>query len=207
MFKYYEFAVRKAKKGWSYRKELTKQYIIKLDADILTLQEVNPQTFLVDFSFMHELGYDFFMEESNNNWMRCAIFWRRDKLMLAQAEHRVYKCQIAQLKILNSSSDCEPTSTGLMAQKWVFVLTCHLSAINPTKRVRELEDAMFHVEQMRKRSRIHPDHVALLLSGDMNTFTDIANSPVRRFLLDGMIGPDYNAKYPVHKGGTGELRL
>ena len=201
VFKYYEFAAARAVKSWPHRKELTKQYIMKLDADILTLQEVNPQTFDKDFSFMRELGYDFLMEKSSNKWMRCAIFWRRNKLVLAQAEHRPYKCQIAQLKIVNASSNCESASTELMAQEWLFVLTCHLSASDPTKRVRELEDALFRTDRMRKKVNIHPDHVALVLAGDLNTFTDIANSPVRRFLLDGTIGPDYNEKYPVHKAG------
>lgn len=198
VFKYYKYSDSKAVKSWPHRKELTKHYIMNMDADILTLQEVNPQTFKEDFSFMRELGYDSVMEESSNKWMRCAIFWRRNKLVLAQVEHRPYKCQIAQLEIVKESSNCESGSTELIAQKWLFVLTCHLSASDPTKRVRELHDVMLRTEQMRKKGNIQSDHVALVLTGDLNTFTDIANSPVRRFLLDGTIGPDYNAKYPEY---------
>ena len=204
-YKYYELSLDETEKCWPYRKELTKQYILKLNADILTLQEINPSTFEEDFSFMSELGYDGIMEKSNNKYMRCAIFWRRGKLTLVQSEHRVYKCQIVQLKVENTSSDCESASNELAPQEHVFVLTCHLSVGNPYKRVRELQNVLWRTQNLRVNGGILREHVAIVLTGDFNTWPDIADSPVRSFLLDGTIGPDFNEKYPVHTGGVGRV--
>ena len=204
VYKYYDISVEIVKKSWPHRKTLTKQYIRRLNADILTLQEINPQTFAEDFSFMHELGYDGIMENSNNKWMRCGIFFRRDKITLVKAEHRAYKCLLAQFQVANVVSDgAAGLAEGLQAQPYVFVATCHLAANCPTSRVRQLEKALKFAEKMANASNIATSDMALIVCGDFNTFEDLANSPVRRFMLDGQIQTTFNTEYPVRMGTIG----
>ena len=191
--------VAKAEKSWPHRKELTKQYILKLNADILTLQEVHPNTFDEDFSFMYELGYDYLMEESANRYMRSAIFWRRDKLGFVQVFQKAHKCQIVQLAVENASSSCDSNPT-LVPQKHVFVATCHLSVRDPRRRVRELMEVLRRTQKMAEQGGISMEKLALVLTGDFNTWPDIEDSPVRRFLLDNKLDTDFNAKFPVHEG-------
>ena len=208
VYKYYDFSGEKTKKSWPHRKELTKKYIRKLDADILTLQEINPHTFAEDFNFMRELGYDGIMEDSKNKWMRCAIYFRRDKITLVQAEHKAYKCLIAQLQVKKVNSNCAASSTeGLQAQQYLFVTTCHLSASSPGDRVRQVETALRLVDKIAKKSSIATIDIPLLLCGDFNTFVDVADSPVRRFLLDGILQANFNNKYPVRVGVRVRVRV
>ena len=202
VYKYYNHSIAKTKKNWPHRKELTKQYIRKLNADILTLQEINPNSFDEDFCFMRELGYDGIMEDSKNKWMRCAIYFRRSKIALIQADHKAYKCVVAQLQVQNKSLGGIAGSTeGLQAQRNVFVTTCHLSAKDAGDRVRQLETALKVAQKMAKKSGIKTDDIALLVCGDCNTFADVADSPVRRFMLDGIIKSNFKSLYPVCKGG------
>ena len=204
VYKYYNQSIEKSKKSWPHRKELSKQYIRKLDADILTLQEINPSSFDEDFCFLRELGYDGVMEDSKNKWMRCGIFFRRNKISLVKVDHKAYKCVVAQLQVQNSSSgDLAESTEGLQAQRYVFVTTCHLSASDAGDRVRQLETALKITGKMAKKSGIKSDDVALLVCGDCNTFVDVADSPVRRFMLDGIILPNFKSQYPVHSAVVG----
>lgn len=44
--------------SWDYRRNLLRQRIAAVDADVVCLQEVSPLSFDDDFAFMAELGYD-----------------------------------------------------------------------------------------------------------------------------------------------------
>ncbi|KAI2514089.1 hypothetical protein MHU86_473 [Fragilaria crotonensis] len=44
--------------AWSHRRDLLKNRIGLVNADVVCLQEVSPESFEDDFAFMAELGYD-----------------------------------------------------------------------------------------------------------------------------------------------------
>merc|ERR1719498_1509586 len=44
--------------SWDYRRDLLKEKIGSIDADVVCLQEVSPESFEQDFEFMQDLGYD-----------------------------------------------------------------------------------------------------------------------------------------------------
>ena len=194
-FKYYDFFVADYATRWPYRKRLTEQYILRLDADILALQEINPNTYFDDFAFMRNLGYSSILEESGNVWMRCAIFFRNDKFSLVQAEHGAPRCLIAEFKVESKYSFRR--ADGMTEQRPLFIINCHLSRQDPTFRLVQLQSALNYADEMVKKNGYKVEDIALLLCGDFNTFMYTANSPVRRFLLDGVIEPDFNSKYKV----------
>ena len=79
-FKVFDRRVPKDLRAWEpTRRVLTERYFASLDADIVCLQEINPNRFQEDFGFARALGYESVFEASRNQFMRCAVFYRREK--------------------------------------------------------------------------------------------------------------------------------
>jgi mRNA deadenylase 3'-5' endonuclease subunit Ccr4 len=86
------------------------------DADVVCLQEVAPESFLDDFAFMSDLGYDHEMFKKGR--FRPATFWKASKLDLATGP--VHKDRTL-LTAFRLKMDFKENSV------W-YVLNCHLQA-------------------------------------------------------------------------------
>lgn len=68
--------------SWDYRRDLLKERIRTIDADVVCLQEIAPDSFQNDFAFMKDLGYDG-SELYKKGRFRPATFWKTSYCTLA----------------------------------------------------------------------------------------------------------------------------
>lgn len=53
----YQSHVPEEHRTWPYRQALMREYILKMEADIVCVQEASAETFDADFGFMKDAGY------------------------------------------------------------------------------------------------------------------------------------------------------
>lgn len=163
VFKYYHPSVPMAERLWQCRGQRMREYVLGLQADVICLQEVRPDTFEQDFQFLREAAYEMRMEKSNNIYMRCAIAWRSDKLRLVEEHKKTQRALIVTLETIVGPSAAPPADddgghSGLKLEsgacafqqqrRQVVVATCHLSAgAKPDERTRQLEGILKTVEK------------------------------------------------------------
>ncbi|CAM9774404.1 unnamed protein product, partial [Sphacelaria rigidula] len=86
IYKSYQPHVPEEHRTWPYRQALMKDYLLKMDADIVCIQEASAETFDADFGFMKEAGYDSVLHSKFR--FRSATFFKTSKLELACEKHK-----------------------------------------------------------------------------------------------------------------------
>jgi hypothetical protein len=120
--------------SWDYRQDLMKKRIQLIDADVVCLQEVSPDSFPTDFEFMSELGYDG-VEMFKKGRFRPATFWKTSKCELALSAGHKDRCLLTAFRSSQQSFDATQ-------HNW-FVCNCHLQAGKQgPRRVRQINEAV-----------------------------------------------------------------
>jgi len=165
--------------SWDYRRDLLKNRLKAINADVCCLQEVSPKSFDQDFRFMKdELGYDG-VELFKKGRFRPATFWKTSKVQLTSPAVHKDRCLLTAFRPTNQQSS-ESSSN------W-YVCNCHLQAGKQgPRRVRQVHDAVKGVMTMaRKQKEPEPEkNVKLIVCGDLNG-GDACGAI--RFLEDGYI--------------------
>ena len=201
VYKVYDRATPKADRHWEpSRRELTESYFESLRADVVCIQEINPNSFESDFKFAERLGYDHVLEQSNNRYMRTAVFFRRSKFKLAK-EKTGFKFAAVRLEHIGEERPSEGTITeekkenpaeAIVDLAPLHVLSVHLSAAEPKIGVKQLAGALKSVKSLMANDE-DPNDVSLIVAGDFNLLDiDSNDAPVIHFLKSGMIGKSYS---------------
>jgi len=134
--------------SWEYRQELMKQKIRTINADVVCLQEVSPQSFEDDFLFMkEELGY-YGCEMFKRGRFRPATFWKTDKCSLVgQPVHKDRTLlTVFEVKDCDNDTNDEKKAADAVEQtvpQYWHVLNCHLQAgLQAKRRLRQIEDGV-----------------------------------------------------------------
>jgi len=172
---------------WESRRELLKERIALIDADVVCLQEVSPQSFEDDFSFMSEdLGYDG-VELFKRGRFRPATFWRKNKCTLVEKPRHNDRTLLTSFHVTQPLSNEDQNSVD--DRNW-HVLNCHLQAGSQgPRRVRQIEDGVTSaVKAARRLKEKDPTSPMLVISGDFNGADKCG---AVRYLEDGSIGPSF----------------
>lgn len=164
--------------SWDYRKNLIKDRLAILDADVVCLQEVAPESFEDDFKFMESLGYDG-VEMFKKGRFRPATFWKTTELELTSPP--VHKDRTL-LTCFRRKEEEEKESK----KNW-YVLNCHLQAgPQAGRRVRQInEGARAVLTLARKQKEKEPEKsVRLVVCGDFNGGEECG---AVRYLEDGFV--------------------
>ena len=120
--------------SWDYRRDLLRQRISSVDADVVCLQEVSPLSFESDFAFMKELGYDG-QEMLKKGRFRPATFYKISRVkLIAPAVHKDRTMLTIFRPINNNMLDD--------GNNW-YVLNCHLQAgKQASRRLRQINEGV-----------------------------------------------------------------
>lgn len=143
--------------SWDYRRDLLKDRVGLVDADVVCLQEVSPESFTDDFAFMKELGYDG-VELFKKGRFRPATFWKTDRCTLALPAAHKDRTLLTAFKL--------PAG----GQPW-FVLNCHLQAGKQGKRrVRQIQEGTKAIITMANKLKLKEPNVnaQAIVCGDFN---------------------------------------
>eukprot|EP00588_Corethron_pennatum_P006020 CAMPEP_0194292874 /NCGR_PEP_ID=MMETSP0169-20130528/46663_1 /TAXON_ID=218684 /ORGANISM="Corethron pennatum, Strain L29A3" /LENGTH=519 /DNA_ID=CAMNT_0039041205 /DNA_START=79 /DNA_END=1638 /DNA_ORIENTATION=- len=203
--------------SWPYRRSRLESKLRAVDADVVCMQEVSPDSFVDDFSFMKLLGYDR-REMYKKGRMRPATFWKSCAVELVEdgvvhgdrtllTSFRVVSHDVADTefkedavgsanKILpENNTKQKQRAKGKAAKKPVeqcwHVVNCHLQAggREGPRRLRQiLGGVQSAVKFARKRGESDPTSPRLIVCGDFNGSEDSAAVSV---LTATEIGPDY----------------
>jgi mRNA deadenylase 3'-5' endonuclease subunit Ccr4 len=133
--------------SWDYRRDLLKDRIQLVNADVVCLQEVSPKSFAQDFvEFMQELGYDG-VELFKKGRFRPATFWKTSQCeLVAPAVHKD-RCLLTSFRLLTGDGRRESQ------QSW-YVCNCHLQAGKQGgRRIRQINEAMRGVMTMARKQK------------------------------------------------------
>lgn len=169
--------------SWDYRRDLLKQRIGTIDADVVCLQEVSPESFEQDFDFMHDLGYDDCAMFKKGRF-RPATFWKTSECRLVHPPVHKDRSLITAFEV--PTTKIKENDEQKEQPPW-YVVNCHLQAGNQGgRRVRQIFEAMKGVMTLaRKQKEVNPEETArLIVCGDFNGG---AESGSVRFLEDGYI--------------------
>jgi mRNA deadenylase 3'-5' endonuclease subunit Ccr4 len=134
--------------SWDYRRDLLKNRIQLVNADVVCLQEVSPKSFAQDFvEFMQELGYDG-VELFKKGRFRPATFWKTSQCeLVAPAVHKD-RCLLTSFRLLTGDGSKESQQ-----QSW-YVCNCHLQAGKQgSRRIRQINEAMRAVMTMARKQK------------------------------------------------------
>ena len=168
--------------SWDYRRDLLKEKIGSIDADVVCLQEVSPESFEQDFEFMQDLGYDECAMFKKGRF-RPATFWKTSQCKLVSPP--VHKDR----SLLTAFERCD-TETSDSETPW-YVVNCHLQAgPQGPRRVRQIVEAMKGAMTLaRKQKQEKPeDTLRLIVCGDFNGGEESGSI---RFLEDGYIDENF----------------
>jgi mRNA deadenylase 3'-5' endonuclease subunit Ccr4 len=120
--------------SWDYRRGLLKERIQLVNADVVCLQEIAPESFPEDFAFMQDLGYDG-VELYKKGRFRPATFWKTSQCELASPAVHKDRCLLTAFKLPDYCDDQQK-------HHW-HVCNCHLQAgTQGGRRVRQIHEAM-----------------------------------------------------------------
>lgn len=145
---------------WAYRRDLLRDRIQKINADVVCLQEIAPESFEDDFSFMSELGYDG-LELYKKGRFRPATFWKTSHCTLATPAVHKDRSLLTAFTLTEFSED---------PQCW-YVANVHLQAgKNGPRRVRQMNEAIKGMLTLAKKLKEpKPEEtIRLIVCGDMN---------------------------------------
>lgn len=190
--------------SWDYRRDLLKERIELVNADVVCFQEIAPRSFEKDFEFMQELGYDG-VEVFRKGRFRPATFWKTSACELAMPAVHKDRCLLTAFR-LNSSSkedDNEPSRSKeaqSTTSNW-YVCNCHLQAGKQgPRRVRQINEALKGIMTMaRKQKEPNPESLLrVIVCGDFNGGQECG---AVRFLEDGFIDENFREDgEPVSSG-------
>ena len=146
--------------SWDYRRDLLKDKLRTIDADVVCLQEIAPESFENDFGFMVDLGYDG-VELYKKGRFRPATFWKTSHCTLATPAVHKDRSLLTAFRLKDFPND---------PQHW-FVANCHLQAgKNGPRRLRQMNEAIRGVLTLGKKMK-EPEpekNIRLIVCGDMN---------------------------------------
>eukprot|EP00535_Pseudo-nitzschia_heimii_P006192 CAMPEP_0197187016 /NCGR_PEP_ID=MMETSP1423-20130617/15073_1 /TAXON_ID=476441 /ORGANISM="Pseudo-nitzschia heimii, Strain UNC1101" /LENGTH=425 /DNA_ID=CAMNT_0042638489 /DNA_START=167 /DNA_END=1444 /DNA_ORIENTATION=- len=174
--------------SWDYRRDLLKDRIGLIDADVVCLQEVSPESFERDFDFMHDLGYDQ-MALYKKGRFRPATFWKSSELRLTHVP--VHKDR-SLITVFNTCAKNNRDDEDEKGEAPWYIVNCHLQAgPQGPRRVRQVFEAMKGVMTLARKQQleINPQDTArLIVCGDFNGG---AESGSIRFLEDGYVDENF----------------
>ena len=182
VFKFYDPAVAEEHRGWPHRQALLRQQITGARADVVALQEAVPDTFDQDFAFLGEAGYA--GELHRKGELRCATFWRRDRLELAAEPKHADRVLVTALRAVDDRS------------RVALVLNGHLKAgPDPGRRLRQVAEALDQAARLARSLGLPLDRTPVVFCGDFNS--EPAGSAVSQLLREGAVPPTAReAAYP-----------
>jgi mRNA deadenylase 3'-5' endonuclease subunit Ccr4 len=141
---------QKAIAAWDYRRDKIRERVAAVDAGIVCLQEVSPESFEQDFAFMEELGYDC-REMFKKGRFRPATFWKSsDYELVADPVHKD-RTLLTAFRPLRNDIDEQQQQQQKQQANW-YVLNCHLQAgPKASRRVRQIHEGMRAVLNMAKK--------------------------------------------------------
>jgi hypothetical protein len=146
--------------SWDYRRDLLKERIQTIDADVVCFQEVAPESFQNDFAFMKTLGYDG-LELYKKGRFRPATFWKTSHCTLTSTAVHKDRSLLTAFELKDFGDD---------PQYW-FVANVHLQAgKNGPRRLRQINEAVTGTMTLaRKMKQPQPEEkIRLIVCGDMN---------------------------------------
>jgi len=146
--------------SWDYRKDLLRDRIQTINADVVCLQEIAPESFQDDFAFMRDLGYDGF-ELYKKGRFRPATFWKTSHCILSSPAVHKDRSLLTAFQLNEFRND---------PHHW-FVANVHLQAgKNGPRRVRQITEAVTATMTLaRKLKEPKPEQtIRLVVCGDMN---------------------------------------
>jgi mRNA deadenylase 3'-5' endonuclease subunit Ccr4 len=137
--------------SWEYRRNLLRQRIAAVDADVVCLQEVSPESFDSDFAFMYDLGYDG-KELFRKGRFRPATFFKRSRCELVVPSVHKDRTLLTVFRRKQNAATTEENrvvnETGVAVDRsdegknW-YVLNCHLQAgKQASRRLRQINEGV-----------------------------------------------------------------
>jgi mRNA deadenylase 3'-5' endonuclease subunit Ccr4 len=137
--------------SWDYRRNLLRNRLSAVDADIICFQEVSPVSFESDFSFMLELGYDG-QELFKKGRFRPATFYKTSRCeLVAPAVHkdRTLLTVFRRKRYMDESLHLRDHTDD--EKNW-YVLNCHLQAGKQgSRRLRQINEGVRAVVTMARK--------------------------------------------------------
>lgn len=167
--------------AWPHRSHLLKERIGMVNADVVCIQEVSPESFEKDFAFMKdELGYDG-VELFKKGRFRPATFWKTSRCDLVCPPVHKDRTLLTAFQLQST----EEQSTIDQSKTW-YVLNCHLQAGGQAaRRLRQINEGVTAVVKLgRKLKEKDPTNPRLVVCGDFNGGSECA---AVRYLEDGLI--------------------
>lgn len=167
---------------WSYRRDLLKGRIGLVNADVVCLQEVSPESFEQDFSFMAELGYDG-CELFKKGRFRPATFWKGSKCTLVAPAAHKDRSLLTAFTMKNHEGDKQQAP-------W-FVLNCHLQAGKEGKRrLRQIQEGTKAIITLANKLRVKDpaSNIHAIICGDFNGGIECG---AVRFLEEGFVDASF----------------
>ena len=174
--------------SWEYRRDLLRQRIVSVDADVVCLQEVSPLSFDTDFHFMEELGYDGTMFKKGR--FRPATFYKRSRLVLVAPPVHKDRTLLTIFRPIGNDSENDRVPTD-DHNHW-YVLNCHLQAgRQASRRLRQMNEGMKAVlTAARKLKERNPEQdIKLIVCGDFNGGDECA---ALSFLENGFVDETFH---------------
>ncbi|CAB9517202.1 5'-phosphodiesterase 12 [Seminavis robusta] len=183
--------------NWDYRRQLLQERLRTINADVICLQEIAPDSFEEDFAFMkEELGYDGVELYKKKGRFRPATFWKTSHCQLAgPAVHKDRAIITAFTTVNGDDKSC-----------W-YVVNCHLQAGKQgPRRLRQMNEAVRGAMTLsRKLKQPTPEQsIRLIVCGDMNGGPECG---AVRFLEDGFIDETFREDNEPVSSGRKELPL
>lgn len=166
--------------SWDYRRDLLKQRIGLINADIVCLQEVSPASFQSDFEFMKELGYDE-CELFKKGRFRPATFFKTSRCTLASPAVHKDRTLLTTFTLNDDSNE----------KHYWHVLNCHLQAGKQGgRRLRQMNEGVRAAMTLaRKLKEPTPEAtLRLIVCGDFNGGPECG---AVRYLEDGFVDSDW----------------
>ena len=204
VFKYYTPTTDTQHRHWNHREQLSEAYLRTLDADIVCLQEINPEhvredkeggTSAIlpgksgdDLAFARRLGYDFVMEGDGNDFMRCCVVYRRSLFRQPAPQGKNNKkTMVTSRKYVSVRLEPMPGSR-LEGSKPLVVVCAHLPAGDSA----HSNGVQVLAQALKATKKIFMPGDALILGGDFNMLeSDTHGAPPLHFLRHGNISTSY----------------
>ena len=170
IFKYYDSTNSAEASAWELRQELLKQQILACDPDVICLQELSNNSFLQDWKFLSDHGYQGVIH--NKGFMRPATFYKTDILQLhtpPQHKDRVLITSFTRV-VRPAEPEPEPGDEEANLEKSndedfeerdiFYVINCHLSAgnANEDRRVRQVHGGLEVVRKLHEKEHSSSRH-------------------------------------------------
>ena len=175
VFKYYRKEDREKYSSWPYRKGLLAEQILSANADVISLQEVSPDSFLDDFDFLFPEYHGVCHRKSN---IACALFWKKNRFTEKTTRYRDRSI----ISIL------EDQRNGAV----IAAVSCHLSAgSQPKRRFQQMHAICTQLAKEQKRFPIE----LMIVGGDFNATAE--HTAVKALLDSQVVGPCFREdRYP-----------